>query len=74
MAGCVSDDMYDEFKRVRSQLADAGFEQLISVDLTREELLPARVVPVVVPGLETTNPFNCGPRARRTLAAEVLDR
>jgi ribosomal protein S12 methylthiotransferase accessory factor len=74
MHGCHAPDICDEFAWVRSQLVDAGVEHLLVVDMTREELLPARVVRVLIPGLDTTNPFRCGPRARRVLAAEVLDR
>lgn len=70
--GCECDDIYDEFQWVRARLVDAGIEHLIAVDLSREEILPAKAVRVVIPGLETVNPFNCGLRARRIVAAEVL--
>jgi ribosomal protein S12 methylthiotransferase accessory factor len=70
--GAVFEDLYEEFKWVRRRLAEAGLRQLIALDLTRPGIQPIRVTRVIVPGLETINPFHCGHRARTVLSSDVL--
>lgn len=70
--GLVATDAYDEYIWVRDRLVDAGVEHMLAVDLSREEIGPARVVRVVVPGLETSSPFYTGPRARLALVADLI--
>jgi ribosomal protein S12 methylthiotransferase accessory factor len=72
MGGIITKDIATEFAWVRERLLDAGVEHLLAVSLSREEISPARVARVVVPGLETTNPFYCGPRARLALLSDFL--
>lgn len=67
-----ADDLYDEFSWIRQRLIEAGVRHLIAFDLTRSDLSPIHVVRVVIPGLETNNPFYCGPHARAALATDVL--
>ena len=45
---------------------------LIVVDMTVEEIAPARAVRVIIPGLETINPFYSGNRARATMLRDLL--
>ena len=49
------------------RLRAAGIEHVIALDLTTPAIAPAHVVRVIIPGLETNNPFYTGPRARLTL-------
>jgi ribosomal protein S12 methylthiotransferase accessory factor len=72
LGGLASDDAYAELDWVREQLRAAGVEHLIAVDLSRPELAPARVVRVLVPGLETNNPYHTGPRAQLALLEDLL--
>jgi len=50
----------------------AGVKHFIAVDLTREEMKPARAVRVILPELETNNPYYCGPRARIALISDIV--
>jgi len=50
----------------------AGFCHVLLADYSREEIAPARVVRVVIPGVETTNPFFTGWRARCLAIADLL--
>jgi ribosomal protein S12 methylthiotransferase accessory factor len=70
--GFVTNNIFDEFTWIRERLAQAGIRNLITVDLTRSEIAPAHVVRVLIPGLETTNPFYCGPRARLALISDIV--
>jgi ribosomal protein S12 methylthiotransferase accessory factor len=70
--GMVSNDAYIELDWVRQRLIEAGVKHLIAVDLTRDEIKPAHAVRVILPGLETNNPYYCGPRARASLISDML--
>ncbi|HEU4711127.1 MAG TPA: YcaO-like family protein [Pyrinomonadaceae bacterium] len=72
LEGLVTNDCYTEFKWVREKLIAAGVKHLIAVDLTREEMKPARAVRVILPGLESNNPYYCGPRARLALVSDMV--
>ena len=72
LEGLVASDCYTEFKWVRERLMAAGVKHFIAVDLTREEMKPARAVRVVLPELETNNPYYCGPRARIALISDMV--
>lgn len=70
--GFSSNDAHAELDWVRTQLRLAGVSHLIAVDLGTPEIAPARVVRVVIPGLETNNPFFTGQRARVALLSDML--
>jgi len=70
--GLVTNDCYTEFKWVREKLMAAGVKRMIAIDLTREEMKPARAVRVILPELETNNPYYCGPRARIALVSDMV--
>jgi ribosomal protein S12 methylthiotransferase accessory factor len=72
LGGLIENDIYKEFVWIRKRLVEAGVGHLIAVNLTRDEIRPAHVVRVVLPGLETTNPFYCGPRARLALVSDMI--
>ena len=72
LGGFVTNNDYAELQWLRERLVAAGLKHLISVDLTLPEMLPARAVRVLIPGIETNNPFYTGPRAQMTLLAELL--
>ncbi|MFI8766495.1 YcaO-like family protein [Streptomyces sp. NPDC053792] len=68
--GDVLDDLWWTLRRV----ADAGVAHVPVLDLTHPETAPAHVVRVVVPGLESNNPFATGERARLALLRDLLPR
>jgi len=70
--GLVADDAYIEFQWVRQKLIEAGMKHLIAVNLTPEEISPSHVVRVIIPGLETNNPYYSGPRARIALISDLV--
>lgn len=70
--GFVCDDIFEELMWCLDRLRGAGLGHLPVLDLSVPEIEPARVVRVLVPGLETNNPFFTGPRARVTLLRDLL--
>jgi ribosomal protein S12 methylthiotransferase accessory factor len=70
--GLATSDAYVEFDWIRQKLVEAGVKHLIAVDLTRDEIKPAHAVRVILPGLETNNPYYCGPRARVALISDMV--
>ena len=62
----------DEVAWLLERLVDAGLGQVVLIDLSRPELAPARVVKVVLPGIESNNPFFTGLRARALVAHDLL--
>lgn len=72
--GFVSRDVRDDLVWSLGRVRAAGFEQAIAVDLTPPDAAPAHVVRMIVPGIESNNPFHTGDRARLVLAREFLPR
>ena len=72
VAGFVSDDARKDVVWLCDRLRAAGCEQLLVADLSLPQIAPARVVRVIIPGLETTNPFRTGLRARRVLVRDLV--
>lgn len=72
MDGIVADDARTELDWLRLRLREGGISRLIAVDLSRDEMRPARAVRVLVPGLETNNPYYTGPRAQAALLVDML--
>jgi ribosomal protein S12 methylthiotransferase accessory factor len=72
--GFATDDALEELKWIVDRLEAAGVRRAVVVDCSRDELRPARVVRVLVPGLESNNPFFCGARARAVAIADLLPR
>jgi ribosomal protein S12 methylthiotransferase accessory factor len=70
--GFVSADAATDVRWIVNRLQQAGFRQVLMVDYSTPEIAPARVVRVLVPGLETINPFHTGLRARGALVADLL--
>jgi ribosomal protein S12 methylthiotransferase accessory factor len=64
----VRDDLLWALDRVRT----AGVDHVIVVDLTDAAIAPAHAVRVIVPDLETNNPFYTGLRARLVLLRDIL--
>jgi ribosomal protein S12 methylthiotransferase accessory factor len=71
-AGFASRDARDDVEWLIERLEDAGCPQVVVVDYSVDRIAPARVVRVIIPGLETTNPFYSGPRARVALLRDLL--
>ncbi|MCA9710471.1 MAG: YcaO-like family protein, partial [Myxococcales bacterium] len=72
LRGLVSNDAYAELDWIRQRLREAGLRRLVAVDLTQEAMRPARAVRVLIPGLETNNPYYTGPRAAAALLDDML--
>jgi ribosomal protein S12 methylthiotransferase accessory factor len=70
--GLVATDCYEEFVWIRQRLVRGGASHLVVVNLSRDAIQPASVVRVVIPGLETNNPFHIGPRARAALLPDLV--
>jgi ribosomal protein S12 methylthiotransferase accessory factor len=56
------------------RLRSANVDHALVVDLTKPSIEPASVVRVILPGLETNNPFYTGTRARLLLLNDLLPR
>ena len=73
-AGCQSNDVYKELAWAVQQVEQAGARQILVCDLSHPTIAPVRVVRVIIPGLETNNPFYFGPRARLAVLRDMLPR
>lgn len=70
--GFVSADIRDDLAWTLGRLREADLRYVVMIDLTAPGISPAHVVRVLIPGLETNNPFYTGPRARCTLLRDLL--
>jgi ribosomal protein S12 methylthiotransferase accessory factor len=70
--GFVSSDAAADVRWIVRQLRLAGLDRVLMLDYSTDEIAPAHVVRVIVPGLETINPFHTGPRARAALLSDLL--
>lgn len=66
----VDADLQWSLDRIRC----AGVATLPAIEMTTPEISPAHVVRVILPGLETNNPFYTGDRARLVLLRDLLPR
>ena len=64
----VTEDLAFVVERVTA----AGFDSVLWADLTRPEAAEAKVVRVLVPGMEDTNPFHTGLRGRARIVGDLL--
>lgn len=74
IAGFTSPDICAELQWCLERVRAVGVQHVLVADLTPSGIEPAVVVRVVVPGLETNNPFYTGPRARLLLLRDLLPR
>jgi ribosomal protein S12 methylthiotransferase accessory factor len=72
--GHVSSDVRDDLTWALGRLRAAGLSRVVMVDLTTPGMAPAHVVRVLVPGMETNNPFYTGTRARLALLRDLMPR
>lgn len=72
--GFVSRDAREDVRWLLRRLRASGLGYAPVVDYTLPEIAPARVVRVLVPGLDTINPFHTGLRARVALVRDLLPR
>jgi YcaO-like protein with predicted kinase domain len=70
--GARHGDARQDVEWILARLAERGVTSVPVVDLSQDELRPARVVRVFVPGLESPNPYHCGLRARALALADLL--
>lgn len=72
IAGLVSRDAREDVTWTVERVRDAGYLHVLLCEVSTQALAPACVVRVIVPGLETVNPFHTGLEARVRLAADLL--
>jgi ribosomal protein S12 methylthiotransferase accessory factor len=72
IAGFCSRDIKLDIEWIMERLRAAGAPHLLVLDLSVPEIRPARVARVVVPGLETINPFYTGARGRAAMISDLL--
>jgi ribosomal protein S12 methylthiotransferase accessory factor len=72
IAGHRSASAREDVEFLVRRLTAAGYTQVLWADLSREELAPARVVRTLIPGLEDTNPFFTGIRARAQIVEDLM--
>lgn len=72
IAGFSSGDVYEDIRWCLDRIRDAGVEHVPVLDLTLPAIEPAHVVRVLVPGLESNNPFFTGARARLVLLRDLM--
>jgi ribosomal protein S12 methylthiotransferase accessory factor len=70
--GLSSTDIYADIIWSLERIWAAGVKHVLVVDLAPPGIEPAHVVRVILPGLETNNPFFTGPRARLVLLRDLL--
>jgi len=68
----ISNDAYTELTWIRQMIIRAGIKHIVAVNLSRDEIKPVHVVRVILPELETNNPYYCGQRARMALISDLL--
>jgi ribosomal protein S12 methylthiotransferase accessory factor len=74
LGGVCRSDVLDDLVWCLERLHFAGIQHVLVCDLSRSEIAPVRVVRIIIPGLETNNPFFTGPRARLALLRDLLPR
>jgi ribosomal protein S12 methylthiotransferase accessory factor len=74
IVGCVSMDIAEELRWCLARVRSAGIERVLALNLSAPAIEPACVVRVMIPGLESNNPFHIGPRARLVLLNDLLPR
>jgi ribosomal protein S12 methylthiotransferase accessory factor len=72
ISGFVSNDVYQDIRWCLERISSAGIERVVAVDIATPEIKPAEVVRIIIPGLETNNPFFTGMRARLVLLRDLL--
>ncbi|MBG6143384.1 ribosomal protein S12 methylthiotransferase accessory factor [Labrenzia sp. EL_142] len=72
--GYQADDVHQELTWAIQKVEDAGVQRIVVCDMSHPTIAPIHVVRVIVPGLETNNPFYFGPRARLTVLRDLLPR
>src|SRR5205823_5888330 len=72
LQGFAARNLRDQIQWCLSRLRAAGYPHVLVADLSIAELRPARAVRVIIPGMETDNPYFTGPRARATLVRDLL--
>jgi ribosomal protein S12 methylthiotransferase accessory factor len=70
--GFRSADVRSDVEWLLARIWAAGLARVPMIDLSTPAIAPARVVRVLVPGLETNNPFYTGPRARVALLPDLV--
>ncbi|HWL86056.1 MAG TPA: YcaO-like family protein [Polyangiaceae bacterium] len=70
--GLAAPNARDELEFIVRRITAAGFDRVLYRDLSRDETAPAHVVRAFVPGMEDTNPFHTGLRARALMVQDLL--
>lgn len=72
--GLVARDILEELEWTVERVRRGGYPHLLLVDVTVDAIAPAHAVRVMIPGMESANPFYAGPRARATAIRDLLPR
>ena len=72
--GFVARDARDEVAFIVQRLTAASFDRVLYRDLSTEKTMPARVVRVLIPGMEDINPLYTGLRARVRAVSDLMRR
>jgi ribosomal protein S12 methylthiotransferase accessory factor len=72
--GLVASEVRAELEWTVRRVQQAGYRHLLLVDYSCPEIAPAHAVRVVIAGMECTNPYYTGPRARATAIRDLLPR
>jgi len=73
-AGLVTKSASEDLDFIVRRLTAAGFERVLYRELSNEQVAPAHVVRTLVPGMEDTNPFHTGLRARTLMVQDLMRR
>jgi ribosomal protein S12 methylthiotransferase accessory factor len=70
--GLRSRDVLEDVTWSLDRLCEAGVEHVLAIDYSLPQIRPARVVRVLIPGLETLATTRTGPRARARMISDLL--
>ena len=73
-SGLATRNARDEVTFIVRRLTAASFDRVLYRDLSTEKTMPARVVRVLIPGMEDINPLYTGPRARVRTVTDLMRR
>jgi ribosomal protein S12 methylthiotransferase accessory factor len=72
--GCVGESVKADIDFVVRALTTAGFDRVLWTDLSSPDVPIAKALRVLIPGMEDTNPFHTGLRARARIVRDLMHR
>ncbi|WP_394845122.1 YcaO-like family protein [Pendulispora brunnea] len=74
VVGFVGQSARENVDFIVRRLTAAGFDRVLYRDLSPDDVAPGHVVRALVPGMEDTNPFHTGLRARTLMVQDLMRR